>query len=1296
MKRALTAVLLCVAIWSGAAAYGLDWANHRPDGRQAAVFDIHRDARGMVWLGTNAGLYSFDGYKAKHVDFPDSPFLAQVYSIVDAGDGTQSEFWLGTNNGVYHYLPDKHSLAVVPEATVNEIRAMLKLGNRLLIGSLNGLYIYDIPARKLRGPLAGLPHDAVYALYSDGDGSPVYVGTYNGLCTFDPAISRLKKVNLTGAYKPRHNFFVNAIARDPLRGCLWLGIEGALLAVDRRDSSVTAVAELNGNSVKSLAFTSSGKVVVGTDDGLFVYDDTPQGHITVSRHDSRLPGSIADNTVWSLLADSSGCIFAGTDVGLSVGDIDSPVRTIGLSDLTGSGEGLQIFHFMRDDDGALWIGGNNGLIRYKAPGDALWFRPGDPQHRLNHNRVRHISKSPGGEVLVSTDGGVNVYNTARKAFDNRLITDISGRLNSNWAYSAEVDPSDGRLWVGAYLGGVFVTDSRDFLAGSPDRVVRASQVYSRGNGLENNLVNRLEIDHLGNKWILLFRDSTLTRINPAGAMSKVNLYSRFKAYPSAIVAAPGGGVWCAAGTNLIRIDGSCRITKKAVFPSNLNDETVQAMALVDGELWISTIGGDIYAADTATCAVRLLPLPAMEYTAIYHDPATGRVLLGSVDRIVSVDPQRLTHRVADDRLHIVGITAGGKPSDHLSGEITLAWGDNSLSIELSTLNFTAGISRRFAYRLADIDSAWTVLPDGVNRIDLSNIPEGRHRLEMMVKDIPESVQTLGLYVSPPWYRSRTAYGVYMLALLLLVAVAAAILRRRQQRRIQAVERKAALEKVGERIEFLSNISHDLKTPLSMIIGPLSNLRDRKSASDPDSMRAIDVAYNNAIRLNELIHRTIELNHVEAMTDAMMVYSRLDAVAFCRSIFSSYSDAYPSRHFEFVAPDKPVIIRTDAVKLESVVNNLLSNAVKYSDDGSPIECRIEVPDAAGYVSVSIADRGIGIPEEERGLIFQRLFRSSRSSDRSEGTGLGLYLVKRYMEMLGGSVELQSHTGKGSVFTVTLPLYNTDDQPQMQTPAVLPQLQSDGSHDSRKRVLIVDDNSAIASFIAELLDDEYVTATAPDGRAALELMPHFRPDLIIADEMMPNMSGLEMVRTIKSSDTPGASVPVILLTAKTDTELESESVRSGVDMFMTKPFEAPLLKARVGQMLRSREKVRHAARIESITSARPIEAESDHERLLARITDAVETHIADTSLGVAMLTRLTGIPDKQLYRLLKRYVGVSPVDFIRQTRLRKAAMLLEQRRFAVSEVMYMVGFSSPGYFSKCFVALYGCTPSQYKNR
>ncbi|MDO4320044.1 MAG: ATP-binding protein [Bacteroidales bacterium] len=1300
MNRLLALIIAIMLARTGCLAVeplpAVAWDNYRPGGRSVSVYDIERDVDGMVWLGTNNGLYAFDGFTSHRISAGDAarPFNAHVQAIVPCDDG----LWLGTNNGLCRY--DRQTRLIVPVEGVglSEIRAMLAQGDRLLIGTLDGLYVYDTVSRRLSQRLEGLPHRAVYALYRYGGGADadVYVGTYDGLCRWQPSTGRVERVAVPADVSRGRNLFVNAITTDPSHGCLLLGTEGALLRYYPRSGRMTAVEGFGGSSVKALASTPERRIVAGTDDGLYLLDDPGDGTVDLSicRHDSRDHRSIINNTVWSVMVDADGTIMAGTEMGLSIADIDSPVRVIELSDLTGRGEGQQIYSIMRDRDGWLWLGGTGGLIRTREGAAPEWYRPGDKTHPLSHNRVRDIRQLSDGSIYVATDGSLNLFDPERHTFVNCRITDRTGRRNANWAYSIVEDKPSGKLWTGAYLGGILLTDARRLAAASHGACV-ADSAINASNGLANDFVNSIVADEAGNRWVLLFRDSCLTRIDRHGRISRIDVHSRATgAYPTRIVPA-GGGVWTAAGTLLTRIDGSGRVKADVTFPCETPDEAVLAMAAVGGEVWASTTGGEVWALDTATMHARLLPLPAMDYTAIYRDPVSGRVLLGSVDRMVAVDPARMDRHSDSDRLYVVRALNGTDELHPSGGRLRLPARSGQLTVELATYDYSPGTARRFAYRLADIDSTWTLLPDGDNTLELRNLPEGDHRLEMMLQDVPESLQTLYVSVDAPWYRTRTAIGLYVLCALLAATAVAAAVRRRQRHRIEQIERAAALDKVDERIEFLSNMSHDLKTPLSMIIGPLSRLREEPPA-DPGVSRGIEVAYHNALKLNDLIHRTIEWNHVEAQTDAMLIYSRVDAVDFCRTIFDSYAEAYPGRRFVFTAGTDRIIADVDAVKLESVLNNLLSNAVKYTSEGATLSCSVAASDDRRSLLLTVADDGPGIPVDERNLIFQRMYRSARTSDRSEGTGLGLYLVKRYVEMHGGTISVEGREGQGATFVITLPLSEPDaDSPARDasghlatSPVTVP-----AEGDNRPRVLIVDDNMAITDFIADLLAADYNVATAANGKAGMAVAETFRPDLIIADEMMPVMTGIEMTRRLRGQGAPLASVPVILLTAKADNDLESESVRSGVDMFMTKPFDAPLLKARVAQMLRARADVRDAARIEHMTAPRPIEAESDSERQLAAVTEAIESHISDTGLGVAMVCELTGMQSKQLYRLVKRYVGLSPVDYIRQTRLRKAAMLLRQDRFTVSEVMYMVGFSSPSYFSKCFAALYGCKPSQY---
>lgn len=1297
MKNTLALILfVLVSVVAHASAPGsvVAWDNYRPGGRSVSVFAIMRDADGLLWLGTNNGLYAFDGFSGRRIGAAHGSFNAHVQAIIKDDDGG---LWLGTNNGLCRYDGRQRCIEAVDGVRLSEIRALLMVGTRLLIGTLDGLYVYDTASQSLSGPVNGVPHKAVYALYAEpAGGNIVYVGTYDGLGRYDVATGNCSTVALPSDIRHSRNFFVNAIGHDPSHACLLLGTEGALIRFYPRSGRMVPVPGFDGNSVKALARTPENRVVIGTDDGLYILDDPGDGTVDmiVCRHDSRDRRSVIDNTVWSLLVDDAGTIMAGTEMGLSIADIDSPVRIIELSDLTGRGDGQQIFNIMRDRDGYLWLGGTGGLIRTREDRAPEWYRPGDREHPLSHNRVRDINQLSDGSIYVATDGGLNLFDPGTHSFVNRRITDRSGRRNANWAYSIVEDRPTGMLWTGAYLGGILLTDAKR-LAAATAGVCTADSAVNSSNGLANDFVNRIVTDGRRNRWVLLFRDSCITRIDSLGAISRIDVHAPVSgAYPTQIVRAGSEGVWSAAGTRLVRLDGEGRVTADVTFPGESPDEAVLAMAPVGGELWASTTGGEVWAVDTLTMSPRLLPVPAMDYTAIYLDPVPGRVLLGSVDRMVAVDPAAMRQSGSSETLHVVRALNGTEPLDISGGRLRLPAHAAPLTVELATYDYRPGTAGRFAYRLADVDSVWTLLPDGENALVLRNLPEGVHRLELMLQNVPGSLRAISLTVDAPWYRTRWAFGAYMLVLLMGAAATVVAVRRRQRRHIEQIERAAALEKVDERIEFLSNMSHDLKTPLSLIIGPLSRLRDGRAGSDPAVSQGIEVAYHNALKLNDLIHRTIEFNRVEAQTDGMLIYSQVDAVEFCRTIFDSYAEAYPGRKFVFSSGEDCIIADLDAVKIESVLNNLLSNAIKYSGDNATLSCAVGTADDGTKLHLTVADDGIGIPEDERNLIFQRMYRSARTSARSEGTGLGLYLVKRYVEMHGGEIHVGGKPGEGARFDITLPLHEPDSDMQSRDRLGKRMPAAPAPDDERPRVLIVDDNVAITDFLTDLLSPDYNCAVASNGKAGLSVASTFRPDLIIADEMMPVMTGLEMTRRLKEAGAPLSSVPVILLTAKTDNDLESASVRSGVDMFMTKPFDAPLLKARVAQMIRAREDVRDAARIEHITAPRPIEAESDSERQLAAVTEAIETHISDPGLGVAMVCELTGMQSKQLYRLVKRYVGLSPVDYIRQTRLRKAAMLLRQDRFTVSEVMYMVGFSSPSYFSKCFAALYGCKPSQYK--
>lgn len=371
-----------------------------------------------------------------------------------------------------------------------------------------------------------------------------------------------------------------------------------------------------------------------------------------------------------------------------------------------------------------------------------------------------------------------------------------------------------------------------------------------------------------------------------------------------------------------------------------------------------------------------------------------------------------------------------------------------------------------------------------------------------------------------------------------------------------------------------------------------------------------------------------------------------------------------------------------MKFESVITNLLSNACKYSREDSTVSCGVRRVD--DRVQIVVSDDGVGISEADQPLVFQRMFRAPATAKVKEGTGIGLYLIKKYLQMMDGEIELYSQPGQGTSFVVTLP---TKEQPDATSI-----VSGEGASDGRPRILIVEDNPQISQFLADILGAQYCCLTADNGRTGLSLAASFLPDLIVTDELMPVMNGMEMARQVRKNPRL-ASIPIIMLTAKSDYLTESESARVGIDAFMAKPFEPDALMARIRQLLDSRASIRENVRIQAITEARPIEAESVPEKQLAQIAGIVEDNISDPDLNVSFVCEKSGIPAKQLYRLIKKHMAMSPLEYIRGVRLKKAALLLGQKRFTVAEVCYMVGFKTPSYFAKCFQEEYGVRPSEY---
>lgn len=1262
----------------------LSWKNITVDGKKTAVFCLFMDSRGIMWLGSNSGLYFYDGVTAHPVGRDELSGI-QIYAIVEKDDC----LYIGSNNGLLIYDYSTGTVSPSHIATPKEIRTLLLTDDVLWIGGLNGIVRMNLRDNQITDFSEGLPHRSVYSMLRDSRGI-LYVGTYSGLARWSAQEESFKPLKIRAGESEDYPLFANCMLEADDRETIYVGGEGSLLKYTPSNDRWEKVTPLETNNIKSLSNGEPDHILIGTDDGVF---DLDKNGIRQYRHDSRQELSLADNEIWCIYSDKQHNVWTGHERGLSIASNSSSIRTIKLSALTHSGEGNEIHSIYRDSQNNLWLAGTNGVIKLSKDNAPYWYRHSDRPNSLSHNRIRAIHEDSEGNMWFATDGGINRLNPADNKFDVFHVVDEYGKHNTNWVY-ALIEDGD-YFWAGSFLNGLHLVH-KSKLKGKGCTVVSDLSLNSDKNvsgqtTLANDFVNNVVKDDNGNIWILLFRDNALTRYTPStGASERYDIHELTGEYPTHICSDRNGRIWCAfeGGAAVFESDGSCNTI---TFPHTNGDESVLAIGEVGNGIWIST-QSNVWEIDGNTLKATLLPIPQNSYTAIYEDTTAGKVLLGGTDEILEADYSNIGSATDYNTIKMVlHEQAGGclNLSDLQGGAsgLTIPYGGNA-SLVVSTLDYSPWALQRYMYKIsespADSTGEWIVMPEGANTITFSDMKMGHSHLLLKKVGSPMQPLSIPLTVKAPNALSWWAICVYALIAAGVIYWVFWYTKRRNLESFREQERQTALENVERKLSFLSDISHDLKTPLSMIIGPVSLMKER--AKDQESKKILETIYDNAVRLNNMIHRTLELQHLEDADESLLILSTFDVVEFCHSVFEVFNENNPQKNFIFHASCPEILIEADAVKLESVITNLLSNACKYSDDSATISCGISKQD--DNVEIVVSDDGVGIADIDQTLVFQRMFRAPSTSKLREGTGLGLYLIKKYLELMKGNINLYSKEGQGTTFVVTLPI---SEKVRPQSP------RNPESHSPDiPKILIVEDNIQIYGFIMEILSDEYTCFTAENGRSGLAIAASIIPDLIIVDEMMPIMSGLEMVRRMKLHPRL-SSVPIIMLTAKTDNKTENESIKLGIEVFMTKPFEPAALTGRISQLLKARKEIKEKVRIQAITEAetKPIEAESVNEKNLAKIAKIIEDNISDPDLNVNMLCEKSGIPNKQLYRLVKKYMGTAPLDYIRRVRLQKAALLLSQNRFTVSEISYMVGFKTPSYFAKCFQSQYGVKPSQYKS-
>jgi signal transduction histidine kinase/ligand-binding sensor domain-containing protein/AraC-like DNA-binding protein len=1272
---------------------------------------LMQDQQGLMWMGSDKGLFSYDGYSVQQHLFSLQRNKGVITSMIHCGLFVDAiHLYLGSENGLLVYNIKTDSFEKQPFDLQMDIRSMVVFEGDLWIGTLSGLYRYSFKKRSLEDVTKSnnfvIPNKVIYVLLKS-QSNVLYVGTYNGLCYLDTKTGTFRQIALP-VVSLKNNLLVNSLLEDTIRKCVWVGTEGYLFKFIPATRLIERVSAFDGNSIKSMALDHDNNLLLGTDNGLYIYNQEKKiiKHVV---HDSRDNKSLTNNIIWTIFTDRQMNVWFGTDYGVSCFKYNKVYRDVPISQLTGVGDGNQLQVIFKDSRDNFWYGGTNGLIYTSANGKTcLWYKMGDAHYPISHNRIRAIYEDRDKNLWVATDGSLNRYNYQTHQFIHYNIVDKTGTRNANWAYSLFEDEQN-RLWIATCLGGIFVVD-KDKLINSVLSVYIAEQNYYKHtgvSGLSDSYITHILPDMQENVWALT-NSGEINKIDThTGVVSRFSVKTDSKdsssANASCMIRDREGYIWVGFFGGLNRIDP--RTNRFQIVQSNrLKDVYVRLLTEENNHIWITTSDGT-FVLDKSNLKIRRVNVPDKQFSCSFYDEVQDEMYFGGVDGFIVFSPSIVNNKITNpslvltglyvnDRLYQAGLDYKGS-SIRYSKKVELPYNQNNVTFEFSDLNFSEDAGNQYVYQLKGADGTWRTAKSDMNRISYTNLSPGSYYLNIGKMDA-DGKMTLSnidflLIIRPPWYATIWAKLFYSLLIVGFLLWIIRYYREKHRLKIERIEKEKSLELSNLKIDFFTNASHELKTPLSLIIGPLGKLLiETKNASLKKQLNDIQ---QNAFRLNALIQQVIGFERFDSSFNSMLIPSQVEFIEFAKGIFSVYEEAFRTKLLtsDFVSYDVRVFFYMDVLKMESVLNNLISNAYKFSNEGGTITLEIHQSNGIEHqLTISISDTGIGIPAEDMPYIFDRFFQSRKTSGDKEGTGIGLSLVKNYVEQHGGTIQVVSEEDKGSIFTLLLPIVESQSEELAEQSTGVAGVS--GTERIDKLILIVEDNLEVCNFIVKSLSPWYHCEVAHNGKNGLERALKLHPDLIIADMMMPVMNGLEMCRLLRKQKEM-ALVPIIMLTAKDDKMTEEKSMESGVNAFVAKPFDTNMLLLRIRQLVGIKQYLNEKVRLDALSAPKEIEAESWEEKFLVNITRIIEEKVADPDLSVNMLSRSSGVSDKQIYRKIKQLTGLTPVDYIRSIRMKKAAMLLTQKKFSVAEVMYLVGFSNYSYFSKCFHAKYGKTPKQF---
>lgn len=1274
---------------------------------------ITQDEQGFMWFGTKAGLNRFDGYTFRSyqsgtdsADFRDN-YIRTIFH------GEKENFLIGTENGIFDFdLKTERFSPFHPEITGLISDLERDADGRLWVGTDHGLFSIDT-AHSLTGPL--FPEVGVCALLTGPEGK-LWVATYGqGIMVLDPHTGDSQVYQQSGEPGSLPNDFVLTLHMS-MEGVIWAGtLTGGLCywdaATDRFHSfqHQPGAPSISSNIVRDIYQRRPGELILATEKGLNFMDLSEESfRVYTSRIDD--PASLSDNAVWTVYADKAGNIWCGTFFGgINYANINlNTFRHYYPTTAPYSLKGKAVSAFLEQGEG-IWVATEDaGLFFFEKSNGHFYHYPFEAgQEPLSYDNLHALYQDQAGRLWIGTyTAGLDIYDPETGQVTNyRHDPDDPSSLSSNSIYTIFED-REGIIWIGSVEGF--------------DRYLPEQGGFERIDtlGLDESVVYAPLEDRDGNLWVPTYDNGLFRRNRSTQQWENISLGSAIEKVVSLCedrngrlwIGTDGAGLFCYTDGKVTHVNENGRFPLRSIYYI-LEDPA--------GMLWLSSNQGILgYRPETEEIIHfkdwDYLQSHQFNYGAGMIDQQ-GKVYFGGVNGFNVFHPDSLlasyyyrnhSIQLTDFQLfnRPVPINEQGDVLDQVINQcesLTLSHDQTVISFEYAAIGYGLTRSLSYAYKMEGFDENWNEVGQQ-RRATYTNLGPGDYVFK--VKTLREDKTDTGeersiqLTILPPFYRTTWAYATYcMLAMLAFWGLRRSALRRAARKnQLKLEEMKHNEEKAFYRrkMEYFTELAHEIRTPLSLIMAPLEKILGQTSPDQPHR-KDLAIMKDNTDQLHSLMDQLLDFRKIEH--DHYHINpEQQDLIELVRDIHSRFRGLAKQKdiQFEFHASVERLTVLVDVEAIFKILNNLLINAFKFARNCVMLRVRLEPGEEQSYFVIEIEDDGIGIPEEKLQDIFQKFIRVTSGNleyTNLGGTGIGLFLAKLLTEEHGGTLRVESQEGSFTRFSVHIP--HTSSKEDMLTPSVAGSPEADFASGYGGTLLIVEDRPRLLNFlVTSFQEKQFRVLAARNGKEAVEILKTTSIDLVLSDVKMPEMDGLELCHYIKSSlDT--SHVPVVLLTAQTDPDLEIEALKMGVDGFLEKPFRLHHLELTLRSLLENRRHLKLKFSSQPLSRADKVAGNTKDEALLQSVIAIIEEHVSDPDLSVVQLSQEVGISRSGLHKKLKEITGLGPNQFIKLIRLKHAARLLKERQLNISEVGYLCGFNTPSYFSRCFHQQFKMTPKEF---